>query len=1121
MGIRSQFLSGMGLCLSLALGQGNLASITGVVTDSAQAVMPGVSITVRNVENNIARKIATSDSGDYTITNLAPGSYEIIAEAAGFRTHKRTGIVLEIGQVLRDDIQMAVGAVTESVSVTAEVPILNTESGTIKGDVIAHAEIQDLPLDGRDFTDLAFLVPGVIPNAQGGQGSFASVNGARADSTNFVVDGFNNRNPRGAGAQVRPTLDAMQEFKMEVSGYSAEYGRMAGGVINMALRSGTNQTRGSVFEYIRNDIFDARAYFAPRKLPLRRNQYGATLSGPVAIPRLYNGRSRTFYLFSWEAFREVLGQSVLGRVPTVAERAGDFSQSATALGQTLYLRDPLASGSCTATASASCFPNKMIPASRFNPVSLKLLPYYPLPNRVDPYNNYIVTAKDNDSWDSFLGKVDHHFSEKDTTSVRYQKRFARNNAPFAGSGLGTFGNYSRDDRSLFGLDHTHMFSPGVLMEARGGYSRNATREYEIFQGRNIAAELGLPSLVSEPELLGFPRFTLLDHFPIGAANNQPVQYHVTTIQGGAKLTWVRSKHVWKWGVDIERNRFNQPFFNNVRGTFNFQDRWTNHPIGDFLVGMMQTATRTVGITRNYLRATSYGGFFNDDYKVTRSLTLNLGIRYELDKPPVDRYDRMSNFVAGINRIVITDDRGIPNLAERVTGAGLEQRVGLARDFGLPRSLVYANYTNFAPRVGFAWRAFGSQDTVIRGGWGMFYTGHLLNPIRTSLMTGFPFTANQTFTRLAADPSLVTLSNPFPDSRTTESGVTNSNGYDLHAPTGYLQSYNLTIERAVGAGMAVEIGFVGSKGTHLGRRYDLNQPIRSLELYQANIAFPRPISGLNAINFDSFGANSIYNAGQISLRKRGRGGIFYRVNYSFSKSIDDASQLSGNSDGGVAGAQDSRNLKAERGRSDFDRRHVFTGAFSWQLPFGRRQRFLANARGLTQGLLGGWQLSGTGVAYTGQAYTITTLDFDASLGESQRPNRLGVGTQADIPGTGRRGVDYPFFKISDFERVPRCTARDTCVPSPNGFIPFTFGNAGRNILSGPGLAYTNLALMKNFRHAERRNFQFRYELFNILNHPNYLLPNRAFNSVSGGIITAEVDRGRGGPRVMQVALKYEF
>lgn len=1103
--------------------QTGAATVTGVITDTVQAVIPGALVRIRNTATNITRELATDERGSYTITNLTPGIYELTAEKPGFRQYRLSNIVLEVGQVLSLEITLQVGSISESVSVSAEIPLVNTEVGAIKGDVITQDEINDMPLDGRDFTDLAFLVPGVLPRAQGGQGSALNVNGARADSTNFSVDGFNNRNPRGAAAQVRPNVGAMQEFRMEVSGFSAETGRMAGGVMNMVLRSGTNQFHGNVFEYIRNDIFDARSFFDVSKQPLRRNQYGATLHGPVQIPRLYHGRDRTFFLFSWEAMREVLGQSVIGRVPTEAERAGDFSQSVVPVtGAKLYLRDPLATGACNANSAAACFPGNRIPASRFHPIALKLIAYYPLPNRADPVNNFINTAKDFDRWNSYMWKIDHRFNSNDSMAFRYQIRIADNTAPFAGSGLALWPTYSHDARSLAGLDHTHMFSPTFLTEFRVGFSRNATVEREKYQGQNIAEQLGIEGTTNDPLLRGFPRFTVQDYLPLGSAAAQPVQYHVTTIMAGNKYTLVKSKHVFKWGADVERVRFNQPFLNNARGTFNFQRNWTNHSVGDLLLGLLQSTTRTVETTRNYVRSFSLGAFFNDDWKVSRSLTLNLGLRYELDLPVVDRYDRMSNFVAGLGKIVIADDRNLPNLAERLARYNLQEKVVLAKDVGFPRSLVYPDYLNFAPRFGFAWKAPTRRTTVVRGGYGIFYTGHLLNPVRESLMTGFPFSVNQTFSRLASNTTLVTLSNPFPDIRATEGNTTNSNGYDTHPPLGYLQSYSLTIERELGRAMAIEIAYVGSKGTHLGRRYDLNQPIRSLEYYQANVPFPRPIAGINTINYYSFGTNSNYNAGQISLRRRARG-VFYRINYTFGKSIDDASQLNGASAGGFANAQNSRDLKSERGRSDFDRRHVITGVFSLPLPLGRGKRFFSGARGWRNGIVGGWQLSGTATYYSGQAFTVTSANVDTNLGESPRPNRLGSGIQKDIPGAGRRGVDYPWFKLSDFEAVPRCVSRSVCEPSPNGFSPFAFGNSGRNILDGPSHHFVNLAMMKNFRFGEgsSKNVQFRYELFNIMNHPNFSLPDIQFNALGGGLITAVTDRGRGGPRVMQAALKFEF
>ncbi|MBI4905568.1 MAG: TonB-dependent receptor [Acidobacteria bacterium] len=1108
-----RFLLGSFVCSSLVLAQD--ASVTGVVTDSQQAAIAGVQIKIRKTDTNIDREILTSHDGTYTVTSLPPGPYLLSASHPGFRTYQKTAIVLEIGQTYRNDIQLEIGNVTESVSVTADIAPLNTESGTVKGDVIVQAEINDLPLDGRDFTDLAFLVPGVMPNAQGGQGSFASINGARADSTNFYVDGFNNRNPRGAAAQVRPNMSAMQEFKMETSGYSAEIGRMAGGVINMVLRSGTNQYHGDIFYYVRNNIIDARGFFDQQKQKLNRHQFGATLHGPIQIPKLYNGRNRTFFMFSWESYRQLVGTTSITHVPSLLERQGDFSQSFSLTAATLTVRDPFSSN--------SPFPGNLIPLSRFHPTAVKLMQYYDLPNRADRRNNFITFANDNDRWNSYLGKVDHRFNTSNSLSFRYQKRFADTTEPLNTSALGKFGLVTADDRSLMGLEFTHMFSPTLLMEVHTGYSRNATVQNSVWGGVDVASQLGIPGTTREPGLLGFPLFNITDYATIGSGANQPVEYFVTDIQNGGKMTWVKSKHVMKWGFSVERTRFNQPYFNNNRGTFNFTGSWTGAPLADLLLGNMNATTRTVGWNRNYLRATSMGAFFNDDFKLRPNLTLNLGVRYEIDRIPNDRYNHITNFVPELGKVVLAFND--PSVADVAAAAGLTDRVTYASAVGLPNSLVYPDYNNIAPRVGLAWSPRKNRRSVIRGGYGVFYTGHLLNPFRNSLQNTFPYARTETYNRVATRPDLVNLTNPFPNDRLVVGGTTTSNGYEVDARTGYLQSWNLTIERDLGSGVAIEIGYVGSKGSKLGRLKDINLPRRSLSSYLAGIALVnlRPFPYFNgAINQYQFHSNSVYNAGQFSLRKRGRSGTFYRFNYSFSKSIDDVSQLNGNADAGLtAAAQDINNRRLDRGRADSDRGHVVTAAFSWMLPIGKGRALFANASGVRQALVAGWQFSGTSFFATGAPLTPVTAGINLNLGESQKPNRVGKGIPAEIDGK-RRGVDYSWFKTTDFSAVPSCVSVAVgCPPDQNGFLPFVYGNSGRNIIDGPGLAYINLSMMKNFRMGERKNLQFRIESFNALNHPNFQMPNHQFNASSAGLITGTAGSGRGGNRVFQSSLKFQF
>ncbi len=1117
------YVLGLLFCSGL-FAQSDLATITGIVTDSAGAVIPSASVTIRNVDTNEPRSIKTNGEGYYAITNLPPGNYELAVASAGFEKYLETAVVLEVGETLHTDVKLVIGSVNETIHVTASVAVLNTDNGPIKGEVIGQEEIREMPMNGRDFTELALLVPGVVPNAQGGQGSFASINGARGDNTNFRVDGFDDRNIRGAAAQYRPNIDAMQEFKMEVSGYSAEYGKMAGGVLNMSLKSGSNQVHGTIFEYLRNDKFDSRGYFDSERLGLHQNQFGGTISGPIRIPKVYNGHDRTFYLFSSESYRLVWGQTQLGNVPTALERAGNISQTLDKSGKPVILRNPFTS---TTPAQDAPFPNLTIPTSLFNPIGVNVLSFYPLPNRTAPGNNYQSSADNVNNWDSFLGKVDHRFSSTDSMAVRFGKRFGRNNAPWAGSDLGVFGNYVRDDRELGGVDFTHIFSPTLLASFRFGLSRNASREHILDHGFPTAAGLGMQGSTSDPLLAGLPLINITNYLPVGYAANEPVQYFVTDYQWGSTFTWIKAGHVMKWGADYARYQFNQPYFNNSRGTMTLNGVWTSgannaasggNSIADVLLGLVANSTETTQTARNYMREEGLDFFFNDDWKLLHNLTINLGLRYELEKQPYDKYDRVSNFIPSLDKIIISSPQNIANYAQLVTGPTLSQYMGLAKDYGLPRGLIKTSHKEFAPRVGFAWHA--TPRTVLRGGYGIFYSGQLLNDVRNGLDNTFPMVLAYTYAHVFADPGALTLSTPWNPARGTQTGLTGtSTGYAVGPTMSYLQSYNMTVEREVGKGAVVEVGFVGSKGTHLPRQYNLNLPIRTIASYEATGTFPVPYPAFGTINYWDFGSNSIYNAGQITLRKRSTNGFFYRLNYAYSKSIDNNSQSSGQSDGGFAQALDPRNLSLERGRSDWDRGHVFTASFAYPLPVGRGRRFLNRAGSWADGVLGGWQIAGTAAFYTGAPFTIEDSTINAAVGESLRPNRIASGK--DVTGTGRRGVDYPWYDPAAFVDVPGCISRTNCSRDKYGFLPFQPGNSGRSILDGPGRQNINLSLLKRFHVTERKSFEFRWETFNIFNHPNFQLPDRNFNETAAGYLSDIAASGQGGPRLMQFALRYQF
>ncbi|MDP2997402.1 MAG: carboxypeptidase regulatory-like domain-containing protein [Bryobacterales bacterium] len=1058
-----------------AWGQTPTASVVGRIEDPSRGSLPGVKIQIRNKNTGEPREAVTEADGEFAVTNLVPGLYELFAERQGFKRIHETEFELQVDQTARFEFQMTVGDVSQSVEVTAEVPLLNTENAS-RGEVVVTQEIMEMPLEGRDFNDLTFMVPGVARKAQGGSGSALNINGARSDNTNFLIDGFANNNVRGGGAQARPPIDALQEYKLQTNGYPAEYGRRAGGVMSMVLKSGTNQFHGTLFEFLRDDVFDARNFFDAEKSQLRRNQFGGTLHGPLMLPRLYHGRNRTFFLGSWESYRQTQGVNRLGRVPTELERAGDFSKTleTAGTGKIVSLKDPIGN---------TAFPGNVMPASRVHAVSRNVLPFYPAPNLPAQVNNFRANRADTDHWDSFLGKIDHRLTGKDNLSGRYMRRINNQGNPFGGSDTGLFGNRTPETLSLGGVTWTRLWSPALIHELRFGFARQVQKARSVQYGTDWNAQLGLPS-PGNPEAYGFPRITVRDLVAIGNAADQPMKFTTSDLELGGALTLVRDRHIWKFGGDAIQMQFYQPSRNNMRGTFNFLGRWSNDPFADFLLGYLNNATRKASGADPQLISWMGGLFAQDDWRASRSLTLNLGLRYEVNLPMYDRRDRLANFVPEYGKIVIADRKSLPDMDQVIQQAGLAEKVGYASDYGLPRSLAAANRKMLAPRFGFAWRPWATNRMVARGGYGIFYAASLTNPVRGDLADVFPFSVNQTFNRQTSDPNAVSFSTPFPASRVVLDGVNNSAGFQVWRSPPYLQCWNVTLEREIGAASAIEIAYVGSKGTHLGRRYNVNQPFRDPALRPTGSgSFPRPYSGISDIDYYAFGSNSTYNAGVLTWRRRFARGFFFRMNYVYAKSIDDASQLQGSSDGGYGGAQDARNLSLERGRSDFDTGHTMTMSFSWQTPF-RRSRWLR-----------GWQLTGSGRAYTGQPFTAKTSNVQLDQGEANRPDRIAKGMLD-------RRTPERWFDLSAFPVVP------------NG--AFRFGNSGRNILDGPGWAGINLGVYRRFNTGERSYLQLRWEVFNLLNHPNLQTPNVNVNAITGGTIT-QADP----PRTMQLALKWVF
>jgi hypothetical protein len=581
--------------------------------------------------------------------------------------------------------------------------------------------------------------------------------------------------------------------------------------------------------------------------------------------------------------------------------------------------------------------------------------------------------------------------------------------------------------------------------------------------------------------MGLPYITVSGYIDLGQAYDLPKVW-TYNYQYADSVTWIRGRHSVKFGGDFLHYQYFNKYYSDLRGRLTFLGRFTTDPMADFVLGYAQTSRRMLDVGRAYLFDSNYSAYVQDDFKITPSLTLNVGLRYELMKQPKEKYGALSIFVPEINKIVIAGKGGVADFDSLIQQSGMSQYITMASAAGYPDTIVYTNYKNLAPRFGLAWRPFGNVRTVLRGGYGIFYGTDSLNRYNGMSQT-YPFVVTQTYSASSSNPQLLTLSNAFPTSIAKTSGVTSpSGGQPVHNPTQYLQTWNFTLERELGAGFVLETAYAGSKGTHLPRYYDINQPLLIPSL-RVNGTFPRPFPAFSTINQISDNSNSIYNSGSATVRRRLSRQMFVRAAYVYAKSIDYSSNTGGTIAGGFPNAQDSRNLRSERGRSDFDVGHAFSASFIYEQNLWHN-RFARN-----------WQLSGTATAYTGAPFTPKVANYDVTTGGAARPDRIGKGTLSDAT------PDHWFD-------------RTAFVPVPVG--AFHFGSSGRNILDGPGTAALNLGLSRRFRFTESKALQFRWEAFNVTNRVNFNLPQTQVDVINAATINAAK-----APRQMQLALRLEF
>jgi hypothetical protein len=1042
-------------------------SVTGSVLDQSGGAVPGATLRLSNENTGAVRSAKTNSSGIYVFTLVPPGPYRLAVQRTGFATVVQTHVRILVNEATRVDFTLHPAAVQTTVTVSGAPPALQTQSAAVGG-VLGHEVINDLPLNGRNFVQLVALEPGAISTEKlpGGGVSYLTsafggnyiVNGAPSDATSFVLDGIEMRDVNDTRVGFEPTVDAIQEFNFQAINYSAQFGGAAGGVTNISSRGGTNQLHGSAWEFLRNDAFDARNFFNTTKPEYRQNQFGGAIGGPIA-------KNKMFFFASYEGLRIVQGLSQAETVPTLAERMGDFSA-----GSPIF--DPLSVNPSTGLRNP--FPANQIPPNLFSPVSVKALDrLYPLPNLPGTVNNLLGTANQLNTSDQVNSRIDRTISQADSIFGRVTVVRVNRDVPFTFSGMANFINVYDSPDTNFVLSETHSFDPQTVNQAEIGYNRHTQILQDLQQDVPVNQQLGITG--TSTKYLGNPSIAIAGLSETGAIGNAPNNRSDNAFTILDNLTLVRGNNEFLVGFRGVKFQVNGQTTPNGHGYFNFDGAMTSqltatgaavtgtgNPVADFLLGFpIETGNCcTTGSPHRNTRSTQIGSYFQDNWKARRNLTFNLGIRWDYYGPLYDTENRFDE----------------PNLADA------PQLVLLfAGKNGVPRGFQKPQYYNWQPRLGFAYSV--TPRTVVRGGYGLFF-----NP--SSMVWGVlndanpPFTDLNTFFSSPTTPTLLTLAVPFPTGVSVPS--TAYGGWSLSLRNPYDQAWNFAIQRAVGRGIVLTATYVGNKGTKLDiGSENVNAPPPG----PGSIAARSLIPSVSSISLDEGAGKSIYNGLELKAEKRLTQNLGFLASYTYSKCMD-VGGTNSTYDGAADAGRDPLNTTAAYGLCDNDIRNVFTANAMYGLPFGRN---------LSPGLAwvaSGWTIDAIVTAEGGQPSNVYLPYDNSNTGIFEDFPNLVLGQN---PNTGPK-IPTQWWNAKAYVDPPA----------------YTFGNAGRNIAIGPGLADLDFAVHRDFRITERQTLQFRTEVFDILNRPNFEQPGYDFGTPSFGVIGAALNN-----REIQFALKYLF
>ena len=1002
--------------LTLTLAAQN-AALVGTAKDPTGAVIAGANVTLTNRDTSVGQSIQTDLDGNYEFPFVKPGNYSLKAEQKGFKTFVQTDLILTVDQRLRLDATMEVGEASTTITVQAEAAGVQTETSAL-GEVVTTRKISEVPLNGRFFLDIALLTAGTVapstnnrtflavPSGIGMSGINAS--GTREDSTNYMFDGINLSDMVQNQITFQPNIESIQECKVVTNAFSAEYGRNAGIIITGVSKSGTNRIHGSVFEFVRNEVFDAKNYFDPAGpiLPFKRNIYGYSLGGPVI-------RNRTFFFTSYEGRQGREVASLKTQVPTPAQRA-------------------------TVT----------------NPVVLKLLPLIPPAN--DSTGTFFVgSAPRKRELNQFTGRIDHSFNSNNYLFGSFiSNRDSRSEPTLQGNNLPGFGDDRPATRMILSLGYTHVFSPSITNELRAGLNRVLISFNPAYKATPDSAGITSPSAV-------FPDFIVSGGLAFGGITGFPQGRGDTTFEYADTVSWTRGKHSIKFGAEFRRFRNNN---NNggTGGTVNFPN------LAAFLAGAPTSATQTSLPATPALRVSALGTFIQDDIKLTSRLTINAGLRWEYNGVPSEIHNRLGIYEFAANRLSTVGTNGVERPYNK-------------------------QFTNFGPRLGFAYDPFGDGKTVIRTGVGLYYD----QPV-TNIVTGLG--SNPPFSQSVNNTSNVNIANPFAAPPGTGSAL---NAVDPNFRNGRVLSYNFNIQRELFK-TGFQVAYVGSQGRHLRLNGDYNQGINAVRPI-ATFLNGNVVTAASSINVQQSVSNSNYNGMWLSAEKRFSKGLTFNASYTFSKSIDNNSVGSSNPQ-----IQNFYNIAAERSLSDFDARHRFVLSGIYMFPFKAE-------RGLVNRLVEGWSISPIVNLQSGNPFS-PIVALTRSITPGQPPIAGTIYNSGSLLGFDRPDV-VPGQSLYVTNPSP------TQWLNPLAFVRHNlgFGNAGRNILEGPGLQDIDVALSKATTIKEGILVQFRAEAFNLFNHPNFAQPQNAFTATTFGQVTAtRTTRGDlGSSRQLQLGIKLLF